>query len=197
MARALITGIAGQDGSYLAERLLADGYDVVGFDLAASASEARNLVGIADQIEYIAGDLLQVGSLRGAIADSEADQIYHLAAPTFVPDSWEDPSSTMAAIVGSTSEILAAALEATRVALDLKNDVRATNTAGETALHAAALAGLDSVVKLLVDRGAPVNAKTKAGKTPLATAEGTVVAMQLVVRANTAKLLKSLGGVTQ
>ena len=91
----------------------------------------------------------------------------------------------------------AAALEATRVALDLKNDVRATNTAGETALHAAALAGLDSVVKLLVDRGAPVNAKTKAGKTPLATAEGTVVAMQLVVRANTAKLLKSLGGVTQ
>ncbi len=51
MARALITGIAGQGGSYLAERLLADGYDVVGFDLAASAYDARNLVGIADQIE--------------------------------------------------------------------------------------------------------------------------------------------------
>ena len=113
MARALITGIAGQDGSYLAERLLADGYDVVGFDLAASASEARNLVGIADQIEYIAGDLLDVGSLRSAIAASELDEIYHLAAPTFVPDSWDDPSATMAAIVGSTSEILAAALEAT------------------------------------------------------------------------------------
>ncbi|MEI6793353.1 MAG: GDP-mannose 4,6-dehydratase [Actinomycetes bacterium] len=112
MARALITGIAGQDGSYLAERLIADGYDVVGFDLPASAAEARNLGGIADQIEYISGDLLEVGSLRSAIAASGADEIYHLAAPTFVPDSWEDPSSTMAAIVGSTSEVLAAALEA-------------------------------------------------------------------------------------
>lgn len=90
-----------------------------------------------------------------------------------------------------------AALEATRLALDLKNDVNAANKAGETALHAAALAGLDSVVALLVDRGASVNAKTKAGRTPLATAEGTVVAMQLVVRTNTAKLLKSLGGVNQ
>jgi hypothetical protein len=90
-----------------------------------------------------------------------------------------------------------AALEATRMALDLKLDVNAANKSGETALHAAALAGLDSVVRLLVERGAAVNAKTKAGKTPLATAEGTVVAMQLVVRAGTAKLLKSLGGVNQ
>ena len=90
-----------------------------------------------------------------------------------------------------------AVLEATRLALDLRNDVNAANNTGDTALHAAALAGLDSVVKLLVDRGASVNAKTKAGKTPLATAEGTVVAMQLVVRTNTAKLLKSLGGVNQ
>jgi GDPmannose 4,6-dehydratase len=112
MPRALITGIAGQDGSYLAERLLADGYEVIGFDLATSASEARNLVGVADRIEYIEGDLLEVGSLRSAIASAGADEIYHLAAPTFVPDSWEDPSSTTAAIVGSTSEILAAALEA-------------------------------------------------------------------------------------
>ena len=113
MARALITGIAGQDGSYLAERLLADGYDVTGFDLAASASEARNLTEIADQIDYIAGDLLEVGSLRSAIATSSADEIYHLAAPTFVPDSWDNPSTTLAAIVGSTSELLSAALEAT------------------------------------------------------------------------------------
>lgn len=90
-----------------------------------------------------------------------------------------------------------AALEATRLALDLKMDVNAVNKAGETALHSAALAGLDTVVKLLVERGATVNAKTKAGKTPLATAEGTVVAMQLVVRTSTATLLKSLGGVNQ
>ncbi len=91
----------------------------------------------------------------------------------------------------------AAALEATRLALDLKIDANAANKNGETALHSAALAGLDSVVKLLVERGAAVNAKTKAGKTPLATAEGTVVAMQLVVRTSTATLLKSLGGVNQ
>lgn len=90
-----------------------------------------------------------------------------------------------------------AALEATRLTLDLRNDVNAANKAGDTALHAAALAGLDRVVTFLVERGATVNAKTKAGKTPLATAEGTVVAMQLVVRTSTAKLLKSLGGVNQ
>lgn len=91
----------------------------------------------------------------------------------------------------------AAVLEATRLALDLKLDVNAANKTGDTALHAAALAGLDSVVKLLIDRGAAINAKTKAGKTPLATAEGTVVAMQLVVRTSTANLLRSLGGVNQ
>ena len=110
MARALITGIAGQDGSYLAERLLADGYEVVGFDRLPSAGEAQNLVAVADQIEYVEGDLLEVGSLRNLIVASGVDEIYHLAAPTFVPDSWDDPSATMAAIVGSTAEILAAAL---------------------------------------------------------------------------------------
>lgn len=90
-----------------------------------------------------------------------------------------------------------AALEATRMVLDLKLDPNAQNKSGETALHAAALAGLDSVIQLLVDRGASINVKTKAGRTPLATAEGTVVAMQLVVRPSAAKLLRSLGGVNQ
>lgn len=91
----------------------------------------------------------------------------------------------------------AAALDATRMVLDLKLDPNAQNKNGETALHAAALAGLNSVVRLLVDRGAAVNAKTRNGKTPLATAEGTVVAMQLVVRPATVALLKTLGGVSQ
>ncbi len=91
----------------------------------------------------------------------------------------------------------AEALAAVRLALDLRNDVQATNKLGETALHAAALAGLNSIVELLVERGADVNAKTKAGRTPVNTAEGTVVAMQLVVRPETVALLKKLGGVSQ
>ncbi len=91
----------------------------------------------------------------------------------------------------------AAALEATRLVLDLKLDPNAQNRSGDTALHSAALAGLDTVVRLLVERGANVNAKTKAGKTPLALAEGTVVAMQLVVRPSTAQVLRTLGGVNQ
>lgn len=90
-----------------------------------------------------------------------------------------------------------AALEATRLVLDLGADVNGVNNMGEAALHSAALAGLESVVDLLVTRGASVNAKTKAGKTPLAMAQGTVVAMQLVVRPGTIALLRKLGGVSQ
>lgn len=88
----------------------------------------------------------------------------------------------------------ARALEAVRTALDLGIDVNAANTLGETALHAAALGGLDSVVQLLVDRGAAVNVKTKEGKTPLALTLGTVVSMQVVVRPSTTALLRKLGG---
>ena len=91
MARALITGIAGQDGSYLAERLLADGYEVFGFDRVATAADAPNLSAVADRIDYIAGDLLTAGSLSAAVSAAAADEIYHLAAPSFVPDSWNDP----------------------------------------------------------------------------------------------------------
>ncbi len=112
MARALITGIAGQDGSYLAERLLADGYEVFGFDRVATAADAPNLSLVADRIDYIAGDLLTVGSLSAAVSAAAPDEIYHLAAPSFVPDSWNDPGQTIAAIVGSTAELLAAAVAA-------------------------------------------------------------------------------------
>ncbi len=112
MARALITGIAGQDGSYLAERLLADGYEVFGFDRVAKAADAPNLSLVADRIDYIAGDLLTAGSLSAAVSAAAADEIYHLAAPSFVPDSWNDPGQTIAAIVGSTAELLAAAVAA-------------------------------------------------------------------------------------
>jgi len=112
VARALITGIAGQDGSYLAEMLLAEGSEVVGLDRQESASQAPNLEAVAGQLEWLKGDLLDGPSLRDAVAACGADEVYHLAAPTFVPDSWDDPSQTMAAIAGGTAAVLAGALAA-------------------------------------------------------------------------------------
>jgi GDPmannose 4,6-dehydratase len=112
VARALITGIAGQDGSYLAELLLAEGSEVVGLDRQESASKAPNLEEVAGQLEWLRGDLLDGPSLRDAVAACGADEVYHLAAPTFVPDSWDDPSQTMAAIAGGTAAVLAGALAA-------------------------------------------------------------------------------------
>lgn len=114
MTRALITGIGGQDGSYLAELLVAKDYDVVGLvrrDPDESHPTLRDLEG---RIELVQGDLLDPASLRRAIADVRPDELYHLAAPTFVPASWEDPTSTIAAIAGATSTILAAVLEIDR-----------------------------------------------------------------------------------
>ncbi len=107
--RALITGIAGQDGSYLAERLLAAGYEVTGLDRAGT-DQAPNIAAIRDQVAFVAVDLREPDSLRGSIADARPDELYHLAAPTFVPDSWDDPTETVAAIAGGTATVLAAAL---------------------------------------------------------------------------------------
>jgi GDPmannose 4,6-dehydratase len=112
MARALITGIAGQDGSYLAELLLAEGSEVVGLDRQETASVAPNLEAVAGQVEWLRGDLLDGRALRDAVARCGADEVYHLAAPTFVPDSWDDPSQTIAAIAGGTAAVLAGALAA-------------------------------------------------------------------------------------
>lgn len=112
MSRVLITGIAGQDGSYLAEMLLAEGCEVIGFDRLASAAKAPNLAGFSSQIEWITGDLLDGPALREAIAGCGADEVYHLAAPSFVPDSWADPSETIAAIAGGTAAVLAGAIAA-------------------------------------------------------------------------------------
>jgi GDPmannose 4,6-dehydratase len=107
--RALITGIAGQDGSYLAEQLLDEGTEVVGLDMVA-AQDARNLAGVADRLEVIVADLRDPSALRRAIAAAAPDELYHLAAPSFVPASWEDPTETIAAIAGGTGTVLAAAL---------------------------------------------------------------------------------------
>ncbi len=145
--RALITGISGQDGSYLAELLLADGYRVTGLvhggsqaednargsddthapDHARSPDDTRApddargpgaaprptgapWLGASEHLradlELIAGDLLDHESLRAAVRAARPHELYHLAAPSFVPASWERPAQTVAAIAGATAALL-------------------------------------------------------------------------------------------
>jgi GDPmannose 4,6-dehydratase len=106
--RALITGIAGQDGSYLAEQLLADGYEVHGIIRPPIAEPQPNIEQIRDRLELIEGELLEPGTLKAAIERTRPHELYHLAAPTFVPDSWLDPAGTVTAIAGVTAELLEA-----------------------------------------------------------------------------------------
>ena len=101
-----------------------------------------------------------------------------------------------ARIEGESSILEQDHLEAVRAALDLGNDVNTRNVDDWTALHAAAYAGFNSVVKLLVARGAELNPKTKAGDTPLKIAEGYVFPNMVNVKASTAALLRKLGAVS-
>lgn len=107
--RALITGVGGQDGSYLAELLVAKGYDVVGMARDQADGDSAALAGVRGQISLVTGELLDPGSLRSALETVRPHELYHLAAPTFVPASWEDPTETIAAIAGGTAALLAAA----------------------------------------------------------------------------------------
>jgi GDPmannose 4,6-dehydratase len=110
--RALITGITGQDGGYLAERLLADGTEVVGtVRRADGALERAGLAQLAGRVALLEAELGDADALRRAVDEAQPDEIYHLAAPTFVPDSWRDPRSVVEAIGGATGTILGAALE--------------------------------------------------------------------------------------
>jgi len=136
--RALITGITGQDGSFLAELLLEKGYAVVGLVHGSAGSAAARSAGSAaarptgsasprptgsagtaaaplgcsehlrGQLELLVGDLLEPDTLRAVVSASKPDEIYHLAGPSFVPASWEHPGETVRAIAGSTASILQA-----------------------------------------------------------------------------------------
>lgn len=105
MPRALITGITGQDGGYLAELLQGKGYQVVG--LVRPGSEAGVPAGAAT----VNGNLADAESLRAAVLDTTPDELYHLAAPTFVPASWKDPAGTLALVAGATGTLLQASRE--------------------------------------------------------------------------------------
>jgi GDPmannose 4,6-dehydratase len=106
--RVLITGITGQDGSYLAERLLAGGDEVIGTNRGFLIS-AASLTQLTDRVSLLSMDLLDPDAIRRVVAEVAPDEIYHLAAPTFVPDSWEDPTEVTAAIATGTATLLAAA----------------------------------------------------------------------------------------
>ena len=101
--RALITGVGGQDGSYLAELLLAQGHEVWGI-VRRPVTEYENLAHLAGSVGIIAADLLDQASVAAAIRTSGVREIYNLASPSFVPRSWDEPVRTAThAAVGVTS----------------------------------------------------------------------------------------------
>jgi GDPmannose 4,6-dehydratase len=115
--RALITGLTGQDGSYLAEFLLAKGYDVVGMVRRSSTVNFERIAHIQDDLEIVQGDLLDEMSLRDVLRRHKPDEVYNLAAQSFVQTSWQQ-----AVLTGETT-----ALGVTRIlnaVRDLGDDIR-------------------------------------------------------------------------
>lgn len=94
MKKALITGITGQDGSYLAELLLEKGYKVYGIMRRKSNVDFGNIEHIKDKVELIYADMTDIVSLINAVRISKPDEVYNLAAQSFVATSWEQPVAT-------------------------------------------------------------------------------------------------------
>jgi len=92
--RALVTGVTGQDGSYLAELLLDKGYEVFGMTRRASTENVERIGHLIDRITLVQGDLLDQPSLASALRESSATEVYNLAAQSFVPTSWNQPVLT-------------------------------------------------------------------------------------------------------
>src|SRR5437879_11282578 len=91
---ALITGITGQDGSYLAELLLAKGYDVVGVVRRTSHDSYERIGHLLDRVHIVPADLLDQHSLTSVMKDAAPHEVYNLAAQSFVPTSWSQPVLT-------------------------------------------------------------------------------------------------------
>jgi GDPmannose 4,6-dehydratase len=94
MPTAIITGITGQDGSYLAELLLAKGYKVVGMVRRTSTINFDRILHIQNDVELVQGDLLDQSSLVDIVNEYRPDEVYNLAAQSFVPTSWKQPVLT-------------------------------------------------------------------------------------------------------
>ena len=106
--RALITGLTGQDGSFLAELLLEHGYEVLGTIRRPPSEPLGPAEHLRDRVTLIHADLEDPPSLTEAVANTTPDEVYHLASPSFIPDSWLDPARTLQAIAGSTATLLTA-----------------------------------------------------------------------------------------
>ncbi len=94
MKKALITGLTGQDGSYLAELLLEKGYEVFGIVRRSSSGNLQRISHFSDNIRILSADLLDQCSLMDAIATAQPDEIYNLASQSYVPTSWTQPALT-------------------------------------------------------------------------------------------------------
>jgi GDPmannose 4,6-dehydratase len=103
-----VTGVTGQDGSFLAELLLAEDYEVIGLVRGVAGDPLGAAEHLRDSLRLVAGDLLDPRSLLDAVTDFQPDELYHLASPSFIPASWEDPALTIRAIAGSTATLLTA-----------------------------------------------------------------------------------------
>jgi GDPmannose 4,6-dehydratase len=108
MPTALITGITGQDGSYLAEFLLEQGYQVVGMVRRSSTVTFERIEHIQDQIEIVPGDLLDQMSIVDALREYQPQEVYNLAAQSFVPTSWQQPVFTGEATALGVTRVLEA-----------------------------------------------------------------------------------------
>src|SRR4249920_412960 len=94
MPKALISGVTGQDGSYLAELLLSKGYEVVGVVRRTSHHSYERIEHLLDRMEIVAADLLDQHSLTVVLQEFRPDEVYNLAAQSFVPASWSQPVLT-------------------------------------------------------------------------------------------------------
>lgn len=96
--KALITGITGQDGAYLSQLLLSKGYEVHGILRRSSTAEVNDVrlkwLGIADKVHLIDGDLLDLSGIMRAVRETQPDEVYNLAAQSFVKSSWQQPILT-------------------------------------------------------------------------------------------------------
>jgi GDPmannose 4,6-dehydratase len=92
--RALITGITGQDGSYLADLLLSEGYEVFGMVRRSSTESSERILHLEGKVEFLQADLLDQASLQEALRQSRPREVYNLAAQSFVPTSWSQPVLT-------------------------------------------------------------------------------------------------------
>jgi GDPmannose 4,6-dehydratase len=136
---ALITGITGQDGYYLSRLLLSKGYRVVGLLPPARQSSVTKLDELANQVEIYSVELTDAIALTEAVKQLQPSEIYNLAAPSFVPRSWEDPLGTLDLVTGTATRLLSATRElglATRFyqasSSEIFGDVQSTPQTEET-----------------------------------------------------------------